>query len=56
MTEEINQLKSLLAECARALWQPRNYTSQQMLDLIERANAASQQKTQAPQLQGGPEL
>jgi hypothetical protein len=56
MTEEINELKSLLVECARALWQPRNYTSQQMLDLIERANAANQERAQAPELQGGPEL
>ena len=36
---EIRELKSLLAECAKALWQPSNYTSHQMLDLIERAES-----------------
>jgi hypothetical protein len=39
--DENASLKNLLAECARALWQPRNYTSQQMLDLIERARKTS---------------
>jgi hypothetical protein len=40
---EIRELKSLLDQCAKALWQPHNYTSQQMLDFIEQAGAASQE-------------
>ena len=39
--DEIAILKNLLNECARALWQPRGYTSEQMLHLIERARKAS---------------